>query len=45
MDHSGNDALVRAAAAAGLEIDWDILALGRGVGGEDLDESGEGVHL
>jgi hypothetical protein len=28
-----------------LEFDWDILALDSGVGGEDVHDVGEGVHL
>jgi hypothetical protein len=28
-----------------LEFDWDILTLDSGVGGEDVDDGREGVHL
>jgi hypothetical protein len=42
---SGDDASARAGAATGLEIDWGIVAFESGVGGEDTDEGGEGVHL
>lgn len=42
---SGNDALASAAGATSLELDRDILTSDSGVGGEDLDDGGEGVHL
>ena len=45
MTCSGNDALARAAASAGLEIDWDIPALGGGLSGEDVEDGREDVHL
>ena len=42
---SGNDALASATGATSLELNRDILASDSGVGGEDLDDGGEGVHL
>ena len=43
VTRSGNDAVASAGAATGLELDWDIID--SGVGGEDVDDGREGVHL